>query len=136
MATLGFGVCMPDLPDEYWPNIQVGETADFSYDATADITANGGVDPIVSASIATKPSGTGELAPQAISVTSTNGDWLVTVKLSGGVAGRDYIHQLILTTQGGDTLPILIGQVCSSVLAVPPVPPPPSPSFGTAVNWQ
>lgn len=135
MAALGFNICMPDLPTEFWPEITLGETATFTYDATADVTNNGVVDPIVSATFATMPSGAGELVASSLTVASANGVWLLTVKLSGGVAGRTYTHKLTFTTQGGQVLPILIGQVCNPVLAVPPIAPAPSPFFGTPTNW-
>lgn len=129
---------MPDIPSEFWPDVQVGETATFTYDATALVTdrVTGDVDPIVSAQISTMPSGTGELAPLSLTVALVGAVWLVTAEMSGGVAGRDYINQIILTTEGGLVLPVLIGQVCSAVLrAFPDIPPPPSPFFGTPVTW-
>jgi hypothetical protein len=127
---------MPDLPSQYWPNAEVGGSGFYIFDATATVTFNGVLDPIVGASISTRPSGTGELAPSSVSVTTSDGEIYITVLLSGGVASRNYIHQLVITTQSGQTIPVLIGQVCDPVLAIPPVPPAPSPAFGTAVAWN
>ena len=60
---------------------------------------------------------------------------LVTVWLNGGVPGRVYLYQIVITTQQLRALPILIGQVCAPVLAQIPITPPPSPGFGTPVVW-
>lgn len=136
MSNLAFGFKMPVIPNEFWPNIEIGETANFTYDATNDITANGVVDPILSASISIQPSGTGELIAQSLTVTVANARTYITAILSGAtVAGRTYTHNIRFTTQGGITLPILIGQVCDPVLAQTPIPPPPNPGFGTPVTW-
>ncbi len=134
-APLGFNLEMPDLPNQYWPMAEVGETAVYTFDATDTITINNVVDPVTAASIATRPSGAGELAPTSIIAIVMSGRTLINVTLSGGVASRNYIHQLILTTQSGQILPVIIGQVCDPVLAIPPVTPPPSPIFGTPVSW-
>lgn len=125
---------MPDLPSQYWPDAEVSGSGFFTFDATPTVTFNGVLDPVVAASISTRPSGSGELTPSSISVTSM-GEIYITVHLSGGVSSRNYIHQLVITTQAGQIIPVLIGQVCDPVLAIPPVPPAPSPAFGTAVNW-
>lgn len=137
---LGFNLDMPILPDEFWPNAEVGGKAIYSFDATTTITSSDGVvDPVASVSFSTRPSGMGELSALSVIVVIVVVDGanrtFVNVVLSGGVASRNYIHQLVITTQGGQILPVLIGQVCDPVLAIPPVPPPPSPVFGTAVNW-
>lgn len=136
-ATLGFGYCMPDLPEQFWPDQQVGQTAVYGFDATATITnqSDGTVDPIIGASIMTKPSGSGELTPESITVSSVNGVWMVNVKLQDGYPSRDYIHQLTLYLNSTQVIPILIGQVCDPVLFVPPQQPAPSPDFCAPVTW-
>lgn len=134
-SSLGFNLPMPSIPDQYWPDAEVGGSATYTFDATAIVTFQGVVDEIISASISTRPSGDVELTPQALLVFMLNGRIYINVILSGGVASRDYIHQLVMTTRSGQILPILIGQVCDPVLAIPPVPPPQSPIFSSPVNW-
>lgn len=136
-ATLGFGYCMPDLPEQFWPDQQVGQDSVYEFNATATITDpdTGSLDPITGASIMTKPSGAGELTPTALSVVNAGGTWKVYATLRNGYPSRTYIHQLTLTLQSGQVIPVLIGQVCDPVLFVPPLAPPPSPSFGTPVVW-
>jgi hypothetical protein len=126
---------MPDLPSQYWPNAEVGGSGNYIFDATATVTFNGTLDPVVGASISTRPSGAGELTPIGVSVNISAGETYIAVLLAGGVSGRNYIHQLVITTQSGQIIPVLIGQVCDPVLAIPPIPPAPSPAFGAAVSW-
>lgn len=136
-ATLGFGYCMPDLPERFWPDAQVGETAVYNFDVTFAITntSTGTVDPVIGATLETKPSGAGELTPTALTVANTSGVWLATATIKGGVAGRNYIHQLTLYSTAGQVIPILIGQVCDPVLFVPPEVPTPSPGFSAPITW-
>lgn len=135
-TVLAFGYTTPILPDLYWPNIEVGEHADFTYDAYADVVIGGIIDPVISASFATNPSGAGEIVASNLTVTVIGKSVNVTVWLSGAtVPGRTYVHRLTITTLQGRTLVFLIGQVVDPVLAIPPVPPAPSPAFGTAVSW-
>lgn len=123
---------LPLIPDVFWPVKEPGETADFSYDATADITnADGTIDPITGVTFATEPSGTGEISSSRLTQ-ATN---IVTVWLASGVPGRNYIHRLLITTAAGRTFEILIGQVCDATLATDPVPASPSPGFGPPISW-
>lgn len=123
---------MPNQPDEWWPVLEApSEYADFTFDATSLITVNGVVDPITSLSFAVKPSGAGEVvASRLVPIGS-----LITVWLTGGVPGRIYTYQLIITTQSGRILPVLIGQTADPTLAQCPIPPPPAPGFGTPLIW-
>lgn len=137
--------CLPPVtPDEWWPVLQpagygavAGEFADFSYDATADITIDGMVDPIVSMTICAKPSGAGEVSLSRLTLTDNIEDVasIVTVWLAPGVAGRVYLYQLVLTTTAGRVLPIFIGQVCNPLLAVIPIPVAPVPGFGATISY-
>jgi len=129
---------LPCTPDEWWPDLAaaglgatVGEYADFSYDATALITVNGVVDPVVGFTVAAAPSGAGEVVVSSLSLTGN----VVAGWLTGGVPGRTYLYQIVITTAAGRKLPVLIGQVCTNVLAGNPVPVAPSPGFGTPVTW-
>ena len=128
----------PALPTEWWPALEAGglgtpatEAADFSFDATALVTVNGAVDPIVGLSLAVAPSGAGEVTATRLQAIGT----LAVVWLTGGVAGRTYTYQLAITTAAGRTLVVYIGQVCDPVVAYSPVPPPPSPAFALLGIW-
>lgn len=123
---------LPTIPDIFWPVKEPSETADFSYDATADITNTGGfVDPITAVTFATEPSGSGEITYSQLTQSSN----VITVWLASGVPGRNYIHRLLITTAAGRTFEILIGQVCDATLATDPVPASPSPGFGAPISW-
>jgi hypothetical protein len=89
-------------------------------------------DTIVALSIRVSPAGVGEVTLSRLGLTSPA---LVTVWLTGGVAGRSYLYELVITTQQIRALPILIGQVCAPVLPQCPIPPPPYPGFGAAITW-
>lgn len=131
---LAFGFTPPDLPDIYWPNLEVGETADFTYDAYADVVINGVIDPVVAATFATGPSG--EIVASRLTVTVVGAAVNVTVWLSGAtVPGRTYVHRLTITTAAGRTLVFLIGQVVDPVLETVPIPPAATPAFGTPIVW-
>lgn len=121
---------IPQTPSIYFPNIEVGEYSSYTYDATAAVTFGGVVDPIVSLSISTKPSGAGEASVASLSLTGN----IVTVWINGGVPGRVYTHQLVLTTTASRVIPVLIGQVCDPVLETEPIPPAPVAGFGTPVT--
>lgn len=122
--TLNAGVQMPVVPDEFFPNKEPDENANFVFDANKSV----GSDSIVAASFATMPGG--EIIPSRLSVTQN----YVTVWLAGGVPGRDYIHSLTMTLTSGNVLAIYIGQVCYPISATP-VPVPQNPGFGHPVFW-
>lgn len=123
---------LPITPDVWWPNLEAPlEVRDFSYDATADITFSGVVDPIVSVTFSANPSGSGEVVPTLVSQYAN----VVTAWLSGGVPGRVYKHQMVLTTASGRVIPVYIGQVCDPLLATFPVAPAPVAAFGTPIMW-
>lgn len=131
---LAFGFTPPDLPDIYWPNLEVGETADFTYDAYADVVINGVIDPVVAATFAISPSG--EIVASRLTVTVVGAAVNVTVWLSGAtIPGRTYVHRLTITTAAGRTLVFLIGQVVDPVLETVPIPPAATPAFGTPIVW-
>jgi hypothetical protein len=123
---------LPSIPDVFWPVKEPDETADFSYDATKDITnADGTIDSITAVTFATEPSGTGEITYSRLTQAAN----IITVWLASGVPGRNYIHRLLITTAAGRTFEILIGQVCDATLAADPVPASPSPGFGAPISW-
>jgi hypothetical protein len=127
----------PNTPDEWWPSQAAGEAADYSFDAVNEVTINGVIDPIVGLSIAAMPSGTGEVALSRLSLTNNLAGQatLVVVWLTGGVPGRTYYYNLVITTTAGRVLPVLIGQVCDPTLAANPLPVAPAPGFGTSITW-
>lgn len=130
-STLINGVQMPMPPEEFWAVKQPDEFANFVYDATDDITNSGIVDHIVAATIATQPSGAGEITSSLLSVHLN----YIQVWLAGGVPGRVYTHKVTFTCQSGVILEVYIGQVCDPLLAASPIPPAPSPGFGPILNW-
>lgn len=118
-------------PDNWWPElVPTTEYKDFTYDATDDIPTG---DTIVGLSIVVAPSGSGEVTMSRLGLTSPD---LITVWLTGGVPGRTYLYEIVITTAAGRTIPILIGQVCMPVLEQCPIPPPPVPGFGTVLTWS
>lgn len=133
---LAFSYTAPILPHLYWPDIEVGEIADFTYDCYADVVAGGVIDPVISATFATNPSGAGEVVASDLTVTVVGKAVNVTVWLSDAtVPGRTYIHRLTITTLQGRTLVFLIGQVVDPFLETVPIPPAPTPTFGTPIVW-
>jgi hypothetical protein len=118
---------LPTIPDVFWQTKEPTETADFSYDATADIAG----DIITAVTFATEPSGTGEITYSRLTQAAN----IITVWLASGVPGRNYIHRLLITTAAGRTFEVLIGQICDATLAADPVPASPSPGFGAPISW-
>lgn len=117
---------LPVIPSQFLPAKEPETTRDYTYDASGD-----DLSVLVGAAFSTKPSGAGELTALSLSLV---GD-VVTVWLTGGVAGRNYIHKLLLTDSDGRTQEVLLGQVCDAVLSQQPIPPPaPSPGFGTVIT--
>ena len=120
----------PPQPSFWFPPLEAtDEVAPFTYDATT--LALGDV--IVAASFTARPSGDGEVVASLLTVAGA----LVTVWLSGGVPGRTYTYQLIVTTAGGRVLSVLIGQVADPLTASSlPLPPPQFPGFGSPITWN
>lgn len=122
---------VPCEPKEWWPVKEPLEFADFSYDATNDITSGTVVDPIVAITFNFRPSGAGEIVASRLTLTGN----IITVWLADGMPGRVYLYQLEFTTVAGRTFQILIGQVCDPLLAGIQVPLPLVPGFGTPLTW-
>lgn len=132
MANLNPSLIMPTVPSIFLPEKSPSSVYEYGYDAIADIRApDGTIDAIVSASIAVKPSGAGELVVSAVNVQNT----IISFWISGGVAGRTYIVKLLFTTISAQTYEIDLGLVVSALLAANPVPPPPAFGFGTPAVW-
>jgi hypothetical protein len=120
---------MPDLPDHFWPEAQLGSALDYSWDTFRDLAPIR--DAIASVAVSIQPSGSGELAVTSVSVDR----FLIMLNLSGGVAGRLYFIQITVSTLAGRTFVYVIGLQISPLLAVPPIEPPASPFMGAAFNW-
>ncbi len=130
----GYGT-MPAAPDTWFEMLEPGvEYADFSYDASTLISPG---DSIVGLSMAAMPSGAGEVALSRLQLgpDTCGHQTLVTVWITGGVPGRLYYYKLSVYTALIRVLTVIIGQVADPLLASCPVPPPPSPGFGTPITW-
>ena len=116
--------------DGWWPSPKSNSNLDYSWDVSADLLPIG--DSIASVALSVKPSGSGELVP----VDMTANGYLITGQLSGGVAGRMYIVQIVVNTESGRVFSYLIGVAVNRVLATWPLVPAPTPGFGTAITWS
>ena len=86
---------------------------------------------LVSATLAARPSGAGELALSAFTVAYTT----ATVTVSGGVAGRVYTLEAVAVDSNGDDYTTLAYLAVDGTLVVDPPVVPPSPDFGTPLTW-
>lgn len=131
----GYGT-MPAGPKYRWPTKEPDEDADWTYDATPNLThpRTGAVDSIVSATLAAQPSGAGELSVSRLSIDDTG--HFITVWLSGGVPGREYLVNIEIVTAGGRTYQIPIGIQVDPFFATWPLVPVPNPGYGTELTWS
>lgn len=113
----------------YGPLQQPGSYENYAYVATVETLA--GADPIVSASLALAPSGTGEMICDTLQVV---GDTVIAW-MRGGVAGRKYTVVLVLTMLSGVIIPVPITMQIDPFSASWPPIAPPSPGFGTPITW-
>jgi hypothetical protein len=120
---------LPRLPDLFWPTAQLGADLDYTFDTAPDLIPI--QDSIASVSVSVQPSGTGELQIDTVAIS----EFKITTTLSGGVAGRLYFVQLVVTTTSNPprVFPYLIGLQISPLLFVAPFVPPESPFFGAPV---
>ncbi|MEJ0017549.1 MAG: hypothetical protein WDN25_13480 [Acetobacteraceae bacterium] len=115
-------------PERYcWPVKEPESALDYSADAT--IPMEDIEETIIIASLAIRPSGAGEM--QAISLSID--DLVITARLAGGVAGRDYILKLLIVAPNELVLEYLISLKIDPLLATKPIHPPPNPGFGPAI---
>lgn len=106
-----------------------GDNLDYSIDATQPLTD--ACDTIVAASLSIQPSGTGELQACGLSVDGA----VITVWLSGGVAGRLYTVKVVATGAGCHRWEWDVGLSMDPKLAVWPPSIAPSPGFGPEIKW-
>jgi hypothetical protein len=124
-----YGVC-PVQPMLQWPMAGPDEVLDYSLDVTAQLADVG--DTIAYATISVSPSGTGELAVGALNVLGN----VITAWLSGGVAGRNYLVRIEITTNAARTFQWMIGLLMDPELAGYPLAVPPSLGFGPLTTWN
>ena len=110
-----------------WPVAEPDDDLDYGIDVSYAMADVGDTISSVSASIA--PSGSGELTPLTISFSNN----IVTIWLSGGVAGRIYsVNFEIATTL--DRLFSFYVQLPIDISPIPGIiPPPPNPGYGTPI---
>jgi hypothetical protein len=84
---------------------------------------------ISSAEVALAPSGAGEMQISGLSVAGT----IITFLPTGGVPGRAYVYELLVTTNEGNTYTFLIDQSVNFAIANYPIPAAPSAGFGAEV---
>lgn len=111
-----------------WPVAQPDDDLDYSIDIAAVLEEIN--DTIASASVASAPSGTGELTIVSVAI---NGD-VITSWLSGGVAGRTYCIDISVTTTGGRVFVFCVHLPISAILATNPIPLPPNPGYSSPVT--
>jgi hypothetical protein len=115
-----------------WPTKLPLENLDYSL----DLWTRGGPlsdvsDSIASATLSVAPSGEGELQPVDMAVQGA----VVTAQLSGGVAGRCYEVQVVVTAVSGRVFQFLVNLPVSAATATYPPPTPPDTGFGVPITW-
>jgi hypothetical protein len=124
--------CLPvPLPQTSWPDAMPDAVLDYTADVSPWLTDAGGV-AIVGATLATAPSGAGEVTYANLSV--TNG--LISVTLGPAPPARSYLVRIEATTDNaGIVFEWLIGLNIIPVLQDYNVQPPASYGFGTPLVW-
>lgn len=113
------------------PTAYLDYTESVQYPLTNPVT--GLVDPLTSLELYVAPSGAGELVASRLTVDSTG--FLVTWWLADGIAGRNYVINLLGTTEAGRIFQWDFGILISPLLATYPLPPAPNTGFGTPITW-
>lgn len=111
-----------------WPPGQPDDVLDYALDASAALIDVGDAISVASACVA--PYGTGELSINSISF---YGD-VITIWVSGGVAGRMYTVNINVTTTAARDFSWYIRLPMSSELASYPLSTPPSPGYSTPIH--
>ena len=111
-----------------WPPGQPDDVLDYELDSSAALIDVG--DAISVASACVSPYGSGELSLNSISF---YGD-VVTVWVSGGVAGRIYTVNVNVTTTAGREFSWFVRLPISAETAIFPLPTPPSPGYSTPIH--
>jgi hypothetical protein len=127
---------MPAGPSRRWPTKEPDAIRDYCLDIEKDLTnpCTGVVDPLITLTLAIKPSGRGELSASQLSLDASGSH--ITVRLSGGVAGRPYQINIEGTTESGQQHQWPIAVDIDPRLAKWPPVPVPSPDFGPPITWS
>lgn len=112
-----------------WPMAEPASALDYYLDVSAVLLDP--TDTLQMVSIAVAPSGAGQLSVTTVGVTGS----VISLWLSGGVAGRAYVIAVTATTAGGRTFEWLVGLRIDSATATFPLTAPPSAGFGAAATW-
>lgn len=120
---------MPDNPLSFWSDRGPEQYADYYYDATTLVTSGNPADFIQACTLSVKPSL--EVIPTRLILASAT---VAGVWLQGGVPGRQYLFKLLITTVRGRVFEVLIGQLCTPLLADDPVPLPENPGFSAPIT--
>jgi hypothetical protein len=132
--------CPPSPPPLWWPIAQPTDSKPYSLSTFQQLEPI--ADAIVQVELSIKPSGIGELqASDLTTFINPNYPLQMTaydigVRLTGGVAGREYTIMIIVTTFAGNEFTYIIGLPISRVLASFPLPPSPNPGFGPVLTLQ
>ena len=113
-----------------WPCAQPGEDLDYSLDMTAVLSDVGG-DTISAVTAELSPSGSGEASLIDLGVMGA----VVSLQISGGVAGRVYLADVAVTCSIGRAFVYTPQLPMSEALFAFPPSPPPSTGFGTSITW-
>lgn len=116
----------------WWPAATPTTSRDYYLDATAVLTEES--DSLTFASVRIAPSGLGEMQPVAI----TSDGYVVQITLSGGVARRVYTAWVQGITSGNRSWSWYVEIIVAAAPGViyEPVPPSPSPFYGTPIVWN
>jgi hypothetical protein len=115
-------------PPLTWPTAEPDDSLDYSLDVTAAI--EDATDAITVATAMVAPSGTGEVVASNITVANN----VISLYLTGGVAGRTYMVNLTATTAANRVFQWYVYLPIDPRLAAVPVPPPPSPGYGPVIS--
>jgi hypothetical protein len=112
-----------------------GNDASLDYSLNIASALDAGTDFPASATFAIAPSGAGEAVASSLTYSGGGGIPVFTVTLSGGVQGRIYTWQLVVTCFNGLIYEFIGYQGVIPGLPGYPVPVAPSPGFGTPITW-
>lgn len=113
-----------------WPVKDPGDRATYGLDASGALAATG--DSFLSVAVCAEPSGTGELAVEAVSVSGG----VVSATLSGGQPGRTYSLRVTALTVAGSSLEWFAALPVAAPTGSPAAQTAPSAAFGPPATWS
>lgn len=126
-AFAAVGACI--MPQQLcWPMAEPGESLDYTLNMTPALEDV--ADSIASATIATAPSGAGEMSVAAL----VRDDSVLTATLASGMPGRTYQARFHIVTTAGRIFAPTISILVNPASGAWPLPPALSPDFGLAVT--